>query len=301
MHKKNQYRLSNIQKQLGVAQSGLLDAKTIDALLHHFQIKPLSSSPQKCIAALQKKLILHPDGILGSATLTTIERNIDISTTTTTNNTESLTISKKAFDFIIDSEISSKFKYNRNYKFPTWAGGYSGVTIGIGFDCGYCSKIYFYSVWSEYLKEKELIALSATCGIKGAKCKALIPALKHIEIPYETAVTKFYDTVLPACARDVKRTYPGVEKLPPDTQGAILSLVYNRGYLINDTDRRKEMKALKPIIAAGDLPGIAAQLRSMKRLWDSKKQKGLITRRENEALLAENGTFNILPENTIVV
>ncbi len=300
MHKKNQYRLSNIQKQLGITPNGILDIKTTYSLLNHFQINPPLSSPQKCIAALQKELNLYVDGIFGSATLTAIESQMGISQKTH-DNRGALTISQKAFDFIIKAEVSSQSVYDKRYKYPTWPGGYSGVTIGIGFDCGYSSKKYFYSVWSEYLKENELIALSATCGMKGVKCKAMLPTLKHIEIPYETAVAKFYDTVLPACARDVKRTYPGIEKLPPDTQGAILSLVYNRGYLINDTDRRKEMKALKPIIAAGNLPGIAEQLRSMKRLWDPKKQKGLITRRENEALLAENGTFNILPENTIIV
>jgi hypothetical protein len=39
----------------------------------------------------------------------------------------------------------------------------------------------------------------------------------------------------------------------------------------------------------------------MRRLWDPKKQKGLILRREAEATLAENATFNLLPEDLIIV
>jgi len=56
-----------------------------------------------------------------------------------------------------------------------------------------------------------------------------------------------------------------------------------------------------PLVAAGDLAGIAAQLRSMKRLWDPVKQKGLITRREQEAKLVEQASFMVLPENIVMV
>ena len=62
----------------------------------------------------------------------------------------------------------------------------------------------------------------------------------------------------------------------------MLSLVYNRGTDLTG-DRRKEMKAIQPLVIAKDYNGIAAQFRFMKRLWNN----GLVGRREREAVLVE--------------
>lgn len=293
-------RIKAIQKNLGATQTGVIDIETCLKLETALNIKPTGTSLTTHIKAIQRALNVGDDGIVGPVTLSRIEALIQPKLPPIPIGA-SMVISAKSLDLIVNAEVTSKEKYTQSYQSPIWPGGDSGVTVGIGFDCGYCSKQELADAWGTTLSAAQLSLLQSTCGKKGATCKELIPGLKSVKIAYDAAVKVFYQHTLPACARDVKRTYPGIEKLPPDTQGAILSLVYNRGYLINDTDRRKEMKALKPIIAAGDLQGIAAQLRSMKRLWDPNKQKGLITRRENEALLAENGTFNILPENTIIV
>lgn len=293
-------RIKAIQKNLDVAQTGAIDMGTCLKLETALNIKPNGTSLATHIKAIQRALSVGDDGIVGPVTLSRIEALIQPKLPLVPVGA-SMVISAKSLDLIVNAEVTSKEVYTQKYQSPIWPGGDSGVTVGIGFDCGYCSKQELADAWGTTLSAAQLSLLQSTCGKKGAGCKDLISGLKSVKINYDAAVKVFYQHTLPACARDVKRTYPGIEKLPPDTQGAILSLVYNRGYLINDTDRRKEMKALKPIIAAGNLSGIAAQLRSMKRLWDPKKQKGLITRRENEALLAENGTFNILPENTIIV
>jgi len=293
-------RIKTIQKQLNVPQTGTIDLPTCQQLELAQNIKPAGTSLTTHIKAIQRALNIGDDGIVGPVTISRIEALLQPKLPTIPVGA-SMVISAKSLELIVNAEVTSKEMYAQKYQSPIWPGGDSGVTVGIGFDCGYCSKQELADAWGTSLSAAQLTLLQTTCGKKGEACKNLISGLKSIKINYDTAVKVFYQHTLPACARDVKRTYPGIEKLPPDTQGAILSLVYNRGYLINDTDRRKEMKALKPIIAAGDLAGIAAQLRSMKRLWDSKKQKGLITRRENEALLAESGTFNILPENMIIV
>ena len=293
-------RIKAIQKNLDVAQTGAIDMGTCLKLETALNIKPNGTSLATHIKAIQRALSVGDDCIVGPVTLSRIEALIQPKLPLVPVGA-SMVISAKSLDLIVNAEVTSKEVYTQKYQSPIWPGGDSGVTVGIGFDCGYCSKQELADAWGTTLSAAQLSLLQSTCGKKGAGCKDLISGLKSVKINYDAAVKVFYQHTLPACARDVKRTYPGIEKLPPDTQGAILSLVYNRGYLINDTDRRKEMKALKPIIAAGNLSGIAAQLRSMKRLWDPKKQKGLITRRENEALLAENGTFNILPENTIIV
>ncbi|MER3498445.1 MAG: hypothetical protein C4308_07320 [Chitinophagaceae bacterium] len=49
----------------------------------------------------------------------------------------SLIISQKSIDQLIAFVISSKELYEKKYQQPTWPGGASGVTIGIGYDCGY--------------------------------------------------------------------------------------------------------------------------------------------------------------------
>jgi GH24 family phage-related lysozyme (muramidase) len=64
----------------------------------------------------------------------------------------------------------------------------------------------------------------------------------------------------------------------------ILSLVFNRGGALSGA-RRREMKAIQGLIPAHDLDGIAAQVRSMKRLWDITKLPGLHARRDREAEL----------------
>jgi GH24 family phage-related lysozyme (muramidase) len=82
-----------------------------------------------------------------------------------------------------------------------------------------------------------------------------------------------------------------LDSLPLDAQGALVSLVYNRGTSMVDNspeDRRREMRAVRDAVAAGDLERIATELRSMKRLWVGKKQDGLLRRRDAEADLVES-------------
>jgi GH24 family phage-related lysozyme (muramidase) len=75
-------------------------------------------------------------------------------------------------------------------------------------------------------------------------------------------------------------------------------LVFNRGYSLTG-DSRREMKNIQNFIDPQNLSKIANEIRSMKRLWPN--VKGLIARRETEALLVENADFRILRENQINV
>jgi hypothetical protein len=45
--------------------------------------------------------------------------------------------SQAAVDLIVAEEVSSQAVYQARYQHPEWPGGASGVTIGIGYDCGY--------------------------------------------------------------------------------------------------------------------------------------------------------------------
>jgi GH24 family phage-related lysozyme (muramidase) len=98
------------------------------------------------------------------------------------------------------------------------------------------------------------------------------------------ALDVFQRVTVPRFSDLTARTYPGLDQLHPDAAGAIVSLVYNRGASLTG-DRRREMAALKPLVAAKDYQGIASRIRAMKRLWPA--AKGLRLRREAEAGLVE--------------
>src|SRR5690606_30273471 len=101
----------------------------------------------------------------------------------------------------------------------------------------------------------------------------------------------FYATSVPVYARSTAKTYPGVELLPPDAQGALLSLVYNRGASL-DGPRRSEMKKIAAWVKVKNLSKIGAEIRAMKRLWaGDPKMKGLLTRCVRVAALVDYARY----------
>jgi len=204
---------------------------------------------------------------------------------------KSLAVSQKSIDMIIGFEVTSPEYYERHYRHPTWPGGSSGVTIGIGYDLGYYTPAEFFVDWAHHLEAEEINILQRVVGLKGEAARVATEEVKSkISIPYTTAAQVFHESTLPQFAAMVRKIYPGVEKLPPDAQGALLSLVYNRGADIDPKkDRRKEMFNIAALVAKGDLAGIAAQIRAMKRLWPT--VKGLRDRRDKEADLMAGASF----------
>ena len=61
------------------------------------------------------------------------------------------------------------------------------------------------------------------------------------------------------------------------------------------------MKAIKPLVVARDLGGIAAQIRSMKRLWDINRLRGLHERRDKEAKLIESANRTYDPNELVTL
>lgn len=72
--------------------------------------------------------------------------------------------------------------------------------------------------------------------------------------------------------------YPQAINLPPDSAGAMLSLIYNRGSSLalpkqNDPiDSQREMREIRDDFAQGNEIKIPSRLRSMKRLWSNQHQ-----------------------------
>jgi hypothetical protein len=198
-----------------------------------------------------------------------------------------LEVSRLGLEQIVHFEVISEKYYAKHLCKPIWPGGASGVTIGIGYDLGYNDAETIQSDWGERMPEADLDDLLATVGVQGQEARGYLGQLRHINIPLDQAKDVFYSRTLPRYARMTRKAYPGVEALPGDAQAMLLSLVFNRGPALEGA-RRREMKAIRPLVQAGDLRGIAAQIRSMKRLWDIDQLPGLHARRDREAQLLEN-------------
>jgi hypothetical protein len=219
---------------------------------------------------------------------------------TATGNLYSLEVSRRGLEMIVHFEVISEKYYEKHLCHPIWPGGASGVTIGIGYDLGYNDAETIESDWGERIAEADLGDMLEAAGLKGREARAYLPQLGHIHIPLDQAKDVFYAVTLPRYARMTRKAFPGVQELPADAQTMLLSLVFNRGPALEGS-RRREMKAIRPLVAAGDLAGIAAQIRSMKRLWDIDRLPGLHVRRDREAELLENARNSYPPGELVRV
>jgi GH24 family phage-related lysozyme (muramidase) len=196
-----------------------------------------------------------------------------------------MNISNKAIDFIIAEEVTSEDYYNKHYIHPTWAGGDSGCTIGIGYDAGYNDEATIANDWSKHLCLLHIQLLQSVSGIKGEKAKAaLTDKIKAITIPFSAAKEVFISVSIPKFWNMAKKIYPQIDTLNADTQGALTSMVYNRGNSLEGS-RRVNMRNIVPLVAIKDYEGIAREIDASKSLWEGKGLDGLIARREKEANL----------------
>lgn len=179
------------------------------------------------------------------------------------------------------------FEYEGIDQPSDWPGGDSGITIGLGYDLGYESAGDFQNDWQPLLSAGDFTALTQVIGLKGTDAKAKAPGLKTIKIKSSDAESVFLERSVPKYQKLTQQAFPGVDDLPADAQGALFSLVYNRGAGMNG-DSRAEMRAIRDLVPQGDLQGIADQIRAMKRLWEGKGLDGLLKRRDAEADLVES-------------
>lgn len=299
-------RIKAIQKIIKVPITGNYDLATINALVTKMELQPADNTLQTKKESIQKKLGFtgkQVDGIFGVNTTTRLETFVSPKLPSLPAGA-SMIVSKKGLDLIVQSEISSEAIYNVKYKKPIWPKSESGVTIGIGYDLGFETAAGIEADWKDFISAADITKLKAVAGKKGVAAKDALASnvggIKSVSIPFETAKTVFYMNSLPAYARSTKSAYPDIAALPPDAQAALLSIVYNRGASLTG-DRRREMKNIVPLVTSGDLPGIAAEIRSMKRLWTTPDTRGLVIRREKEAVLVENATFFFNPGDVIIV
>lgn len=167
-----------------------------------------------------------------------------------------------------------------------WPGEQSGISLGHGYDLGFHSREEFRGDWQPFLSADELNRLSNAIGRTGLAAKNIAGNYRDITIKRGDADAVFMSSTLPKIKTWAARSFPGVTALPPDAQGGLVSLVYNRGEGMAG-DRRREMREVRDTVANSSLSlreklaSIAESIRSMKRLWPD--TLGLRRRRDAEA------------------
>jgi len=168
-----------------------------------------------------------------------------------------------------------------------WEGGASGVTLGILYDLGFATSEQFEQDWKNYLTATQIDRLKGVIGLSGDKAGQRSAEFTDINISPEAALAVFTKRTLPIYQARTAAAFPGLEKLPLDAQGELVSLVIERGTSMQG-DRAREMRAIRDAVASGNLQEIANQLRAMKRLWVGKGFDGLLRLRDAEAALVES-------------
>tara|TARA_R110000868_G_scaffold89499_1_gene249163 strand:- start:186 stop:983 length:798 start_codon:yes stop_codon:yes gene_type:complete len=257
---------------------------------------------EEYIKSVQKALKLTPDGVDGKLTWQAIsDRLIPVPVDNKQNIVESLPtapvniigISDAAYNLILKYEVGGGSSYyTKCLQSPTYPGGASGVTIGIGYDLGYNTIDQFQSDWKHVILPDVYNRLAVHIGKKSEKAKAAIPSVKDIKIPWASAEIVFKNNTLPRFIRETIKAFPGAEKLHPDAFGALVSLVFNRGGSVSG-DSRVEMlsirNAIKGEMYVDDIYSfIAQQIITMKRLWVGKGLDGLLVRRNEESALVKS-------------
>ena len=197
-------------------------------------------------------------------------------------------LSKKAIDLIIQHEVGGRAYYDKKLQAPIWAGGESGITIGMGYDLGYNTEKQFMADWSDKINLNYINALRPTLGLKAQQAKSLLKGeILNVRIPYNTAYEVFVKSSIPRYYAMTLKIYPDMIHLNEDTQGALVSVVYNRGNKL-EGDSRIEMRAIVDLVKNKNYEGIAEEIEKSKRLWENRGLDGLVLRREAEADLVRD-------------
>jgi hypothetical protein len=196
------------------------------------------------------------------------------------------TIHPAAVDLIVEFEVSSPAYYRSRLSGVYWPGGASGPTWGIGYDGGHQTRTRILDDWQTHEARQRL---AETAGLTGNTARDRIPDWRDITTPFALASNVFAHASLPEYLRRAERAFgPSIDNVPATAEGALVSLVYNRGGSMTGNARR-EMRAIRDrCLPAGDVDCIAAELRAMCRLWEGTPNgPGLCRRRNAEADLAE--------------
>jgi len=197
-------------------------------------------------------------------------------------------IPNRAIDLIVAFEVGDPAQYQAKYRHPIWPGAQSGVTVGVGYDLGHRAPSVIAIDWEAHPHHLRLVTAS---GVIGPLARDAARRLADVAIEWDLAREVFDQTSVIEHYRVARRVFaPGFATAPAVVQGALVSVVFNRGGSMVGA-RRAEMRAIRDeCLPRADRACVAAQLRAMKRLWAGTDiERGMSRRREAEAQLAEAG------------
>lgn len=193
-------------------------------------------------------------------------------------------LSGASHNLIVEFEVGGQREYNPH---PEWPGYRSGVTVGVGYDCGVTTRAIILGDWSK-LVVYDRTRLADTSGIVGQAARARLPLVRDIIVSWNNALDVFDRVDVTRTFQLCNRTFRGFDNLRPNAQGAIISLVFNRGNSLAGPNRTEMRDIRDNGIPNKDYPRIASQLRAMTRIWvGTDIEKGMRRRREAEARLVE--------------
>ena len=175
-----------------------------------------------------------------------------------------LRISPASHDLSIEYETGGRSGYTPRPEVPP---GFSGVTIGVGYDCGYNTPAQIAEDWGGVLPASQVARLQGVAGKTGATARAVLIRVSDIRIPWESALKVYETRTVPRFARDTERAYPGLLKLDPSIQGIMLSTTFNRGSAMSPYERRKELVWSHDDILQDRVSRLATYQLQMRRLW----------------------------------
>jgi GH24 family phage-related lysozyme (muramidase) len=206
-----------------------------------------------------------------------------------------LQISKKSIDTIIYYEVGGRSYYDRNFTrpiVPAWQTTASGVTVAFGFDCGYNTNQQIETAMRGVASPEEIRLLQSVSGLKGKRAyyEGLPKVKNSVHFTFEEAEIIFTRDSLPRFTKQTATAFNLTKtRLHPHSNGALTSLVFNRGPSIANTESRKEMRWIRHNISINREDRVPSDIRAMKRLWSPTKLKGLHLRRDAEAALFQEG------------
>ena len=157
---------------------------------------------------------------------------------------------------IVRFETGGKAYYERVVKGrPVWPGFQSGITIGCGYDLGYHKLADFQARMGQPARQGGFRSgwprrsasgrRSRTARKRCIQAKALVQSLSDIVVPWDVAIEQFDKAKFPAYIQELYRALDNLDRLHPHCQGALLSLVFNRGaQFATAGERYAEMRAI---------------------------------------------------------
>jgi GH24 family phage-related lysozyme (muramidase) len=194
-------------------------------------------------------------------------------------------ISKESFEFIL-----SKEGY-KDHPYVPPGDRSSGITIGYGYDLGQQHASTVESDLNGIFTTLQIARLQSACGLQGDAARGVVSTFFDILVTKEMAL-RLAVVMKRRYSQQTVDAFPGVTKLHPHCQGALLSLVINRGPGMVDKPGKKSrahMRAIRADVAQNSLSDVPIQLASMKSLWAGTGQGGLLARRDGEANLFRRG------------